>query len=155
MRKRTRFRTVVGESVLQQECLGPTFTPHRILPAIPKSEVQLILIFLSRRFRLKRNRINVKHTVKLLFFCIPRHVVHDSLARLSRLSQSFPECRLRNPRRRRSVRCRKASVDIWECDGRAQLAEGLHHLRGDVRDQSGNHVDVFGHDILPFRAFRP
>ena len=92
VRKWTRFRTVVGESVLQQECLGPTFTQHRILPEIPKSNVQLILSFLAQGFRLERNRINVKYAVKLLFFCIPRHVSHDSCA------IGFPACcnRFRN-----------------------------------------------------------
>ena len=89
VRKWTRLRTVVGKSVLQQECLGATFTQHRILPAIPKGAVQLILIFLAQGFRLERNRINVKYAVKLFLFCIPRHIGHDSLA------IGFPTCRNR------------------------------------------------------------
>ena len=124
VRKWTRFRTVVGESVLQQECLGPTFTQHRILPEIPKSEVQLIWVFLAQGFRLERNRIDVKYAVKLLFFCIPRHIGHDSCA------IGFPACcnRFRNTgceiHEDADLFVAGKHQPIWKCDAKTQLVGG-------------------------------
>ena len=44
-----------------------------------------------------------------------------------------------------------------ESDGKAQLVGcwGLLDFLSDMRNQAGNRVDIFGHGVLPFWAFRP